>query len=345
MLADFYQGKCVFITGCCGFKGSWLALALKELGARVCGVSLGETPNEIFCGLQKHQGIDWHKSTVQNRELLVHEIQRCAPDLVFHLAVSGFLQTAHKEPAEAFLTNVQGTVNLFEALRETGCAQSIVVATTDKVYAPQDTAYWEDNPLGNTQDIYSTTKSCVELVCEGYRNAYWNTPLSPRLAVVRCSNVIGAGDQIETRIIPTVLRSIAEGTPVTLTNPLACRSYLHVLDAVAGYLMVGKAAFENAQCGGGWNIGPDEDNILTTQEIVTRLLRAAHASNALVCRADQEIKQTGNLTLDSTKIRQQLGWRPVLTVDDAIGDILQYAGAQDPYVQAQHQTKRYFMNR
>lgn len=313
-----YQGRRVLLTGHTGFKGSWLALWLKELGAQVTGVSLAPegTPNHWdLLRLDLPSRIQDLREPAALRAL----VQAARPEIVFHLAAQSLVRRSYADPLGTWGTNVMGTANLLEACRGVGALKAIVVVTTDKCYENRERTrgYKESDRLGG-HDAYSASKAGSELVAASYRKAFFHEAASPLLATARAGNVIGGGDWSEDRLIPDLVRALEVGKGLEIRSPRATRPWLHVLEPLAGYLMLGQRLLEgDRRAAQAWNFGPDGKGALTVEAVLAGMRKHWPRLRWSVSKSRQPHEAT-LLGLDSSKARKQLGWKPVWNAREAI---------------------------
>jgi CDP-glucose 4,6-dehydratase len=305
-----YLGRRVLVTGHTGFKGSWLALWLQALGADVLGLALPAEP-----GLNHLQllGLAMDEALVELRDAaaVAEALQRFQPELVFHLAAQPLVRRSYRQPAATFDVNVMGLVNLLEAVRATPSVRVVVNATTDKCYRNRESAegYREDDALGG-HDPYSASKACAEIVSASYRASFLAAG-KVALATARAGNVVGGGDWSEDRLIPDLVRSAVSGKSVAIRYPQATRPWQHVLEPLAGYLMLGERLLADAGADAeAWNFGPDTSGELSVAQVIVAFARHWPAVRCDVDRSAQP-HEAGLLHLDCSKARQRLGWRPV----------------------------------
>ncbi|WP_375447432.1 CDP-glucose 4,6-dehydratase [uncultured Fibrella sp.] len=330
MFNDIYRNKTVFLTGHTGFKGSWLAYWLKQLGAHVVGYSLPAptTPSHhALLALGQSETL----ADLNNVPELTKAMQEAKPDIVIHMAAQPLVRESYRAPMETLETNVLGTARLLEAVRHTPSVRAVVIVTSDKCYEnPEDgRPLRETDPMGGF-DPYSASKGAAELITASYRNSFFNPAQYGQshqvlVASVRAGNVIGGGDWATDRLIPDLIRSTQQtvdpgnGQTVEIRNPLAVRPWQHVLEPLSGYLLVGQKLLDgNVPAAGGWNFGPAPTDVLPVRDVV------AHARaewSAIQCNehaSDDNPHEAHLLSLDCTKARQQLGWTPVWTTETAI---------------------------
>jgi len=321
----FWEGKRVFLTGHTGFKGSWLSLWLHSLGANVTGYALAPPTEPNHFKLSRIDRLLKSRiADIRDPEQLTSTMKKAAPEIVIHMAAQSLVRTSYASPVETYGTNVMGTVNLFEAVRQTPQISAVLNVTTDKCYENSESGrpFREDEPLGGS-DPYSSSKACSELVTAAYRQSFFN-PVSYRehgvaVATARAGNVIGGGDWAEDRLIPDCVRNHEKSEKTTLRNPDATRPWQYVLDPLNGYLMLAqKLVEEGPQYAEAWNFGPDECEGTTVRSVMEKFKRAwSHID--FVCSVDSHAPhEAQQLNLDSTKSRQKLDWKPVYSLDEAI---------------------------
>lgn len=318
LFSDIYRGARVVITGHTGFKGSWLALWLHELGAEVTGIALSpETqPNHWdLLGL----AINEHRLDIRDHEALKRAFLATRPEIVFHLAAQPLVRRSYREPLETWATNVMGTANVFEACRQTPSVRAIVAITTDKCYENREWpwGYRENDRLGG-HDPYSASKAASELVAASYRSAFFNTAHAPLLATARAGNVIGGGDWSEDRLIPDLVRAVAQNQSLEIRSPLATRPWQHVLESLSGYLLLGQhLLLGDKHCAEAWNFGPEPEGNRTVSEVLGKL--NVHWANMRWHVTEKpQLHEATLLYLDSAKARSKLHWRPVWNFDAAL---------------------------
>jgi CDP-glucose 4,6-dehydratase len=325
MSGGFWHGKAVLLTGHTGFKGSWLALWLSHLGARVVGYSLAPpTKPSNFVVSRVGERMRSIEGNVCDLERLTRCVAEYRPEIVLHLAAQSLVRPSYRDPVETYRTNVLGTVNLLEAVRQTQTAKAVVVVTSDKCYENREweRGYRERDPMGG-YDPYSSSKGCAELVAAAYRSSYFHPDHLDRhgvgVATARAGNVIGGGDWSLDRLIPDVLAAHAQGAELTIRNPAAVRPWQFVLEPLHGYLTLAERLYGDARgFGEAWNFGPRDDDVLPVETVVKKL--SAHLKGGICFRieSDASLHEADMLKLDCSKAFAKLGWQPRTTIDDAL---------------------------
>lgn len=333
ILKDFYKGKRVFVTGHTGFKGSWLCAMLKELGADVYGFSL--TPNTspaLFNILEFDDKIHSTIGDVRDYVALEKAYIESKPDVVLHLAAQPIVRESYKDPKYTYETNVIGTVNVLECLRRHSGAISFLNVTTDKVYENndlEDHAFKEDEKLDG-YDPYSNSKSCSELVTHSYKKSFFSEESSPAISTARAGNVIGGGDFANDRIVPDCVRATVKGESIIVRNPFSTRPYQHVLEPIAAYLMIVMKQAENKKYAGYYNIGPRDEDCITTGKLADAFVEHWGESAVWENKAEANAPHEASfLKLDCSKARETFGWNPVWNVDQAIKETVSWYKAWD----------------
>lgn len=324
IFSNVYKNCRVLVTGHTGFKGSWLALWLKMMGAKVTGISM---PPETSPNHWDLLGLDVESFyiDIRDEELLRRKIAEVKPEMVFHLAAQPLVRLSYRQPLETWATNVMGTANLLDACRQVEELTAIVVITTDKCYENKEWVwgYREIDPLGG-HDPYSASKAGSELVVASYRRSFFNTPSSPLLATVRGGNVIGGGDWSEDRLIPDLVRSVEAGKSLDIRSPNATRPWQHVLECLSGYLVVGQQLLEgNKSCADAWNFGPDQGGNRQVKQVLAAL-KADWPNVEWTCSGTCQPHEAQFLHLDSGKAREKLFWHPVWTFDEGIAATVEW---------------------
>jgi CDP-glucose 4,6-dehydratase len=313
-----FAGKKVLLTGHTGFKGSWLALWLQQLGAEVVGLSLSPSTEPNHWQLLDLQ-IEEYEQDIRDYAAVQKIVDHVQPNIVFHLAAQPLVRRSYTDPISTWATNVQGTAHVLEACRHTASVQAIVAVTTDKCYENQEWlwGYRENDRLGG-HDPYSASKAGAELVAASYRQSYFSKESSPLLATARAGNVIGGGDWSEDRLIPDMVRASANGQSVEIRSPNATRPWQHVLESLSGYLLLGQRLLQRQPgFAEAWNFGPDESGNQTVSTVLSKLNQNWRGLRWHVTGTPQ-LHEAGLLQLDSTKARSLLDWLPVWGLDEGL---------------------------
>jgi CDP-glucose 4,6-dehydratase len=322
-MTGFWAGRRVLVTGHTGFKGAWLTLWLQALGAEVTGLSR-DVPSDpslhVLAG-----GEDGVTADVRDYPALRDAVARTRPDVVFHMAAQSLVRESFRAPRETYETNVMGTVNVFEAVREVGGDTVVVNVTSDKCYENREWewGYREYEPKGGF-DPYSSSKGCSELVTDAYRRSFFSDPGGPRLASARAGNVVGGGDWAADRLLPDLMRGALGGTPVRVRNPASVRPWQHVLNPLSGYLALAEAVAGDAAFADGWNFGPADEDARPVGWIVERVGELWPGELEVVTDPGPHPHEARHLKLDSSKARAQLGWRPRWDLEEALARIVEW---------------------
>ena len=317
MFDEFYAGKRVFLTGHDSFKGSWMSLWLKRVGAHVSGFSLGPPtqPNHFdLLGLE----VPATRADLLDGAAVREAMLSAKPDIVFHMAAQSSVLESYRSPLETFATNAIGTAQVLEAARRSPGLRAVVVVTTDKCYENNEWVwgYREMDALGG-HDPYSTSKAMAELVTASYRRSYfamseYGASHDVLIASVRGGNIVGGGDWKEDRIVPDVMRAVSAGRKVLIRNPGSTRPWQHVLEPICGYLLLGRRLLEaDRRCAGPWNFGPPEDGNRSVLAMVEELQKHWPQIEYDLGSARGAPHEATLLKLDCSKARSLLGWRPV----------------------------------
>ena len=317
-----YRGRKVMVTGHTGFKGSWLAFLLLEVGAEVLGYALPPAyPESHFEKLRLAQSICHIEGDVRDASKLAAVMREFEPEFVFHLAAQALVRASYADPKATFDVNVGGSVNLLEAVRACASVRSLVYITSDKAYENVEWlwGYRENDRLGG-HDPYSASKAAAEIVFSSYASSFFAQRPELGAASTRAGNVIGGGDWATDRIVPDCVRALKVGRPILLRNPGATRPWQHVLEPISGYLLLGARLHSApADFGGAWNFGPAAGDVRTVRDVAERILKQFGKGSIEVERAAGVHHEARLLQLNCDKALQLLGWRPrwdfVKTVD------------------------------
>lgn len=334
---SFYRDKKVLVTGHTGFKGSWMCQVLVDAGAKVSGYALNLPTNPSLFDIIKLQ--DRMNSVVGDVRDLEHMMQvftDVQPEIVIHLAAQPIVRESYKDPVGTYATNVMGTVNMLECVRQTKSVRSVVNVTTDKVYKNQEWAWgYRENEELNGYDPYSNSKSCSELVTSSYINSFFGndaqTDREVAISTARAGNVIGGGDFASDRIIPDCVRAAQAETDIIVRNPYSTRPYQHVLEPVMAYLMLAQMQYEDMKYAGNYNIGPDDCDCVNTGDIVTlfceKWSQTTGKNMKWINQHDGGPHEANFLKLDCSKAKSVLDWQPVWHIDTAVANVVEWTDA------------------
>lgn len=325
MKPEFWRGKRVFLTGHTGFKGSWLSLWLQSRGANVVGYALAPPSKpSLFDVAQVAQGMVSLHGDIRDLEQMQKTMAQHQPEIVIHMAAQSLVRYSYQNPVETYATNVMGTVNVLEAVRQTSSVKAVVVITSDKCYENREWiwGYRENEAMGG-YDPYSNSKGCAELVTAAYRQSFFNK-VGHKVAVAsaRAGNVIGGGDWAADRLIPDMVRAVTEGRPVQIRNPHAIRPWQHVLEPLSGYLKLAQKLYEEgADYAEGWNFGPGDDDAKPVQWIVERYTQLWGEGASWTLDQAEHPHEAHYLKLDCSKARMRLDWQPKWSLAQALENI------------------------
>ena len=325
---SFYKGKKVLVTGHTGFKGTWLVSLLLSAGAQVTGYSLEPPTDPSIFGLSgmKNQ-IRSIIGDIRELERLMEVFRETEPEIVFHLAAQPIVRESYKNPVYTYETNVMGTVNILECVRQTKTVRSFLNVTTDKVYHNREWewGYRENDPLDGF-DPYSNSKSCSELVTHSYKNSFFSDG-ETRISTARAGNVIGGGDFAADRIIPDCIRAALSGKPILVRNPHSTRPFQHVLEPLYAYLMIAAMQYEDIKYEGYYNVGPGDEDCVTTGELVELFCKCWGQGQTWEDHFAGGPHEANFLKLDCSRLRSVFGWKPVWGVRKAIEKTVEWTRA------------------
>jgi CDP-glucose 4,6-dehydratase len=332
-----YAGKRVLLTGHTGFKGSWLTLWLRALGAEVTGYALPPDPMpSLFLAAGVEGACRSVLSDVRDLARLRAVVQESAPDHVFHLAAQPLVRLSYEQPVPTIETNVLGTANVLEAVRLAGRPCAVVVVTSDKCYENKEWihGYREDEPMGG-HDVYSMSKGAAELVVASYRRSFFHPARlvehGVAVATARAGNVVGGGDWARDRLVPDAIGALAARRPIPVRNPQSVRPWQHVLEPLGGYLLLGARlagemgtpvrastgsartdpdSADRARYCEAWNFGPRAEDARPVRAVVEALVRAWGSGTWEDRRDPRAPHEAGLLRLAIDKAQARLGWSP-----------------------------------
>jgi len=321
-METFFKDKKILITGHTGFKGSWLTQILLNWGAKVSGVSLlPETAPNLFDILKIKGRANSYFYDIRSYYAVVEAIKAEKPEIVFHLAAQPIVRVSYDDPLKTFSTNVMGTSHILQAMKEAGGVKSAVIITTDKVYENKEWIYpYRENDALGGYDPYSASKAAADIIANSYVQSFFNVADFQKkhdtlVAIARAGNVIGGGDWAPYRLVPDIVRSIYEkDESVEIRSPHAIRPWEHVLEPLSGYLMLAQGLFEGKkELSGAWNFGPDSESFMTVKELVAGAIKFLEKGSVDIrLDPDSQKHEAGLLTLDTSKSKTYLGWKPRL---------------------------------
>lgn len=317
-----FKGKTVLVTGHTGFKGSWLSIWLRELGANVIGYALSpHTDNDNYVVSEIGKKIKSNIKDIRDIDQLEKVFIDCQPEIVFHLAAQPLVRLSYKQPKITYDTNVGGTVNLLECCRLNGRVKVIINVTSDKCYENSEWiwGYRENDRLGGI-DPYSSSKACSELITAAYRESFFDKGVK-FVSTVRAGNVIGGGDWNTDRIMPDCIRSLKIGEVIRLRSPYSTRPWQYVLEPLYGYLMLAAKMYEDGnKYSGAWNFGPNPNSVVSVIKLVSKVIDnwTTGTYGDISGQVHDRHHESSLLRLDITKATNLLGWYPVLNIDEAV---------------------------
>lgn len=324
---SFWQGRKVFITGHTGFKGSWLSLWLHQLGAKVTGFSLEPpTSPSIFESAKVATAIETSISgDICDGKLFTNTMQQAKPEIIIHMAAQSLVRDSYNDPAGTYATNVMGTVNMLEAVRNTSSVKAVLNITTDKCYENKEWlwGYRENEPMGG-HDPYSSSKGCAELVSSAYRSSFLQNE-GIALATARAGNVIGGGDWAKDRIVPDAMRAFMENESLLVRNPIATRPWQHVLEPLSGYLMLCQQLIEQPKSfAEAWNFGPNDEDAQPVSKLIDIMVDSWGESAKWKTDESEHPHEARYLKLDCSKAKNLLKWKPIWGLEQALDETVQW---------------------
>jgi CDP-glucose 4,6-dehydratase len=316
--ASFWRDRRVLVTGHTGFKGAWLVLWLTGLGARVTGLSLPPHTDPSLFALCAEGSCTDRYGDIADPAIVARALADCEPEIVIHMAAQALVRPSYLDPLGTYATNVMGTANVLQAVRSVPSVRAVVVVTSDKVYENDGAGrpFIEDDRLGG-HDPYSNSKACAELVTNSFRQCFFSGRC--HVATARAGNVIGGGDWSPYRVVRDIVEAFEAGAPVALRYPQAVRPWQHVLDPLAGYLMLAQAmATDAVRVPAALNFGPDAESFRSVSDLVQAFTMRWDGRPGWRLDAGDHLHEASLLTLDATRARTLLGWRPLLSFDEAV---------------------------
>ncbi|KAB8028042.1 CDP-glucose 4,6-dehydratase [Fluviispira multicolorata] len=321
-LFDFYSNKKILITGHTGFKGAWLAIWLQRLGAHVIGYALEpEYEDSLFEKLNLVSLINHNIGDIRDFEKLNKLIAVEKPEIIFHLAAQAIVHRSYDDPLNTYSTNVMGSANILESIRNSKSVRVLVYITSDKCYWNNEWTwgYRENDLLGGT-DPYSASKACAEHVFKSYYLSFFKEQENFACSSARAGNVIGGGDRARDRIVPDIVKSIETGTPIVLRNPNSTRPWQHVLDPLHGYIMLAKVLYQNPKQfnGESWNFGPTNQSIKTVHDLTNIFIKLWDNAEIKVEIPQNKFYESNLLHLSIDKANSLLKWFPKYKFSEAV---------------------------
>ena len=332
---DFWCGKKVLLTGHTGFKGSWLSIWLRHLGADVTGIALvPNTTPSLFALARLDRGLSNYFCDIRDSVGLSEIIRKVCPEIVFHLAAQPLVRASYLDPLGTFATNIMGTAHLLEALRGQESIKVAVLVTTDKVYRNNEWIYpyRETDALGG-YDPYSASKAASEIIISSYKESFLNEQ-GVAVATVRAGNVIGGGDWSQDRLIPDAVKSWQAAVPLEIRRPNAIRPWQHVLDPLNGYLALAEKLWKHPEFVGAYNFGPLAHEAATVKEVIQIAIAAYGTGEFFYGDGDTGPHEASWLTLDTSKARHSLGIIPIWSLSESIKRTMVWYRAQQQGVNA-----------
>ncbi len=321
------KGKRVLVTGSTGFKGSWLCTWLIDLGANVSGFALPPKPDApLFEQLKLDSRIAQYNGDIRQYDSINNVIEKTKPEIIIHLAAQALVRHGYQNPKETFDTNIGGSINLLESVRNCNNVRALIFITSDKCYKNKEWlwGYRENDELGG-QDPYSASKAATENVFEGYYQSFLKEKKNIGAVTTRAGNVIGGGDLSSNRIVPDCVRAIKGRYPIEIRNPGATRPWQHVLEPLSGYLTLAAKILENSESiKGSWNFGPDTENVHSVEDLARFAVKVWGEGSVKITEEPTSPHESNLLMLSSDKAKSQLAWRPVWNFERCVTETIDW---------------------
>ena len=323
---SFYKNKRVFVTGHTGFKGAWLCKILANTGAIVTGYSLIPPTNpSLFEIANIEQDVHSVIGDIRDYKSLKKAFDEAQPEIVLHLAAQPIVRDSYRDPVYTYETNVMGTVNILECIRNSDCVKSFLNVTTDKVYLNKEWSWgYRENEELDGYDPYSNSKSCSELVTHSYNNSFFSDT-HVAISTARAGNVIGGGDFANDRIIPDCIRAAMNHEDIVVRNPFSTRPYQHVLEPLYAYLMIAAMQYQDGKYAGYYNVGPDDIDCFQTGALVDLFVSKWGDGLKWINRYDGGPHEANFLKLDCSKLKTTFNWKPRWNLDTAIEMVVEWS--------------------
>ena len=327
-LKKFWKDKKVFITGHTGFKGAWLCIFMNLLGAKVYGYSLSPKKKSLFnqanCKKFLKKNI---YANIQNYNFLKNQILKIRPEFIFHLAAQPLVSKSFENPLETFNTNIIGTANILNLVRNQKSIKSVVIITTDKVYEikKNNKSYDEEDALGG-KDPYSSSKVCAEIIMNSYNETFYkNNFLRNKISTARSGNVIGGGDYSENRLVPDIIEAMNKRKKLVIRNPSNIRPWQHVIEPLLGYMKLAELQYKNKKMNikkSAWNFGPNKNSFVKVIDVVNYIENKVKLKKKV--QKKQSFFETKILKLNSNKAKKYLKWYPIWNLKKSINSVLDW---------------------
>lgn len=324
---NFWKNKKVFITGNTGFKGAWLTEWLNLMESEVCGFSLPTSDkNILFKSLNHKSNVQQIFGNINDYNELKKQILLFKPEIIFHLAAQPLVRKSYDDPLETLNTNIIGTANLLESVKESSTVQLVVVITSDKCYEnlEKDIPYNENDPMGG-YDPYSASKGCAELIVSSYRKSFFNKNDIASISSVRAGNVIGGGDWSDDRLVPDTVKAFLKNEKVSIRYPNSIRPWQDVLDPLFGYLNLAEKQWHDPKrFAQAWNFGPEKESEVPVKNIVDSLCSQWGENASWTSDNANHPHEAGILKLSSKKAKTLLNWAPQKDIHETICDLVKW---------------------
>ena len=339
---EFFKNKKIFITGNTGFKGAWLSKILIDAGSILKGYALKPEENSLFNKINLSSKMECVYGDVCDFELLNNEFQKFNPEIVIHLAAQPLVRESYKFPKYTYETNINGTINILECVRNSENVKSFLNVTTDKVYENIESinySYKESDKL-NGYDPYSNSKSCSELITESYKNSFLKE-LGIAVSTARAGNVIGGGDISKDRIISDCIKFTKMENPIIVRNPYSIRPYQYVLDALFAYLLIIQKQYENINYQGNYNIGPEDEDIVNTEMLVKIFCDNWGQDAKYIIQNDNGPHESKFLKLDCNKMKNTFNWKSKYNINKTVQFVVEFEKSLDKELCMENQIKEF----
>ncbi len=321
-LNNYWKGRKVLITGHTGFVGSWMTCVLQYLGADITGFSLKEEAGSLYGRIKGKLNINSVYGDLRDRYEIEHCLGSCNPEVVFHIAAFGFVKECHEDPYRAYSTNVQGTLNLLDAVSKCDSVGKVIVASSDKVYHNTDSEAYlfrEDDPLGGS-DTYSASKTCEDMLFQSYFDTYLRKGQKAG-CIVRPSNILGGGDHNMTRLIPSIYYNLGRGKEPEIRNPDSVRPWQNIFDVIDAYLVLGERCEEGLSI---YNVGPLPEGIKTVGEIAEYVSSLYGKKSRNTVNDVLGAREMNYLGLSIEKIVKEQNWQPKRNLEETLDEIYEF---------------------